>query len=261
MTWDYGDGHPIRGLAEQLGRDQPAWCLGLDPEQEAKGVMYIEDCVDWFFHLIDRMEIKPPYRIAAWSFGGVVALELARKLKDDGRDVDWLGLLDTELPDRVGWFVPFMAREVVVAYDTMSQSGARLSHLAFHTRAFWGRRIRRVGRHVRGRYERWRRGMSEEETARQAFRALVLPAWRRYRAKPFDGWVELFITAEYTARCKGDRSLGWSPYFRGGYRTRRVPGEHLKMLEEPSLAVIADIVRSTIDGLPSRSGGQTAASS
>lgn len=41
-----------------------------------------------------------PYRLAGYSFGGLVAIEVARKLIESGETVDFLGLMEPSLPER-----------------------------------------------------------------------------------------------------------------------------------------------------------------
>jgi thioesterase domain-containing protein len=51
-------------------------------------------------HLEALRPVQPsgPYRLAGWSYGGLVALEMARQLEDEGQRVCFLALLDTALP-------------------------------------------------------------------------------------------------------------------------------------------------------------------
>ncbi|TKC90315.1 amino acid adenylation domain-containing protein [Trinickia terrae] len=41
-----------------------------------------------------------PYRIAGWSFGGLIAYEIAAQLIEQGAEVEFLGVFDTTLPER-----------------------------------------------------------------------------------------------------------------------------------------------------------------
>ncbi|WP_066501825.1 amino acid adenylation domain-containing protein [Abyssisolibacter fermentans] len=50
---------------------------------------------------IRRVSPKGPYNIAGWSFGGIVAFEVARRLEFIGEEVEFLGILDAQLPIRI----------------------------------------------------------------------------------------------------------------------------------------------------------------
>jgi thioesterase domain-containing protein len=48
--------------------------------------------------MIRRIRPRGPYRIAGWSFGGLIAYEIAVQLIGAGEEVEFLGLLDTSYP-------------------------------------------------------------------------------------------------------------------------------------------------------------------
>ena len=51
-------------------------------------------------YLADVREVQPagPYLLGGWSYGGVVAFEMARQLEAAGQEIALLALLDSELP-------------------------------------------------------------------------------------------------------------------------------------------------------------------
>src|SRR5580700_8705066 len=67
---------------------------------------------EWVDHVevgLASLDLSPPYRIVGWSFGGVVAVETARRLQDAGTEVAFVGLIDTIRPR----LVPLSNREFV----------------------------------------------------------------------------------------------------------------------------------------------------
>jgi arthrofactin-type cyclic lipopeptide synthetase C len=48
--------------------------------------------------MIRTIRPRGPYRLAGWSFGGLMAYEIARQLIGVGEEVEFLGLLDTTYP-------------------------------------------------------------------------------------------------------------------------------------------------------------------
>ncbi|MGZ4134932.1 MAG: non-ribosomal peptide synthetase, partial [Tumebacillaceae bacterium] len=97
--------HPIGGLvnsyldlAHEMG-DRPIYGLqspGLEDDQEvltsveAMATAYLED--------IRTVQPEGPYLLAGWSFGGVVAFEMAQQLQTHGQEVAFLGMLDAHEP-------------------------------------------------------------------------------------------------------------------------------------------------------------------
>ncbi|KAL4981893.1 BcPKS20, polyketide synthase [Aspergillus falconensis] len=53
---------------------------------------------------IKRRQPQGPYMVGGWSFGGVVAFEIARQLLEAGDEVEKLVLIDTACPIRPTWF-------------------------------------------------------------------------------------------------------------------------------------------------------------
>jgi amino acid adenylation domain-containing protein len=91
-------GHVIcyRGLAVNLAPDQPVY--GLQPRGLEDGMEPIADLREmaaYYVEGIRRFRPRGPYRLGGWSFGGVVAWEMARQLRAAGEEVDLLALLDT----------------------------------------------------------------------------------------------------------------------------------------------------------------------
>ncbi|HST59162.1 MAG TPA: amino acid adenylation domain-containing protein, partial [Longimicrobium sp.] len=91
-------GHVIcyRGMAVSLAPDQPVY--GLQPRGLEDGMEPIDSLPEmaaYYVEAIRRLRPRGPYRLGGWSFGGVVAWEMARQLRAAGEAVDLLALLDT----------------------------------------------------------------------------------------------------------------------------------------------------------------------
>ncbi len=91
-------GHVIcyRGLAVSLAPDQPVY--GLQPrglEDGLEPIANLPEMAAYYVEAIRRLRPRGPYRLGGWSFGGVVAWEMARQLHAAGETVDLLAMLDT----------------------------------------------------------------------------------------------------------------------------------------------------------------------
>jgi pimeloyl-ACP methyl ester carboxylesterase len=95
--------HPIGGnvlcyldLARHLGEDQPFYGLqasGIDGEGEPKS--RIEGMAGYYIEAIREIQPQGPYLLGGWSFGGVVAFEMAQQLHSSGEQVALLALIDS----------------------------------------------------------------------------------------------------------------------------------------------------------------------
>ncbi len=89
------------GLARLLGNDQPVYGI------EAAG-LYEQQALDTnvtvmaerYLHLVRTVNPGGPYYLAGWSFGGVVAFEMACQLARQGQPAAFLGLIDTLSPSQ-----------------------------------------------------------------------------------------------------------------------------------------------------------------
>ena len=88
-------------LAQQLGKQQPVYGLqafGLEAEQTPFTNM--DEMLELYLSAIKQQQPQGPYQLVGHSFGGILALELARRLLQQGEPVSYLGLIDTHLPNR-----------------------------------------------------------------------------------------------------------------------------------------------------------------
>ncbi len=91
-----GGGSYLKDLAVELGPLQPFYTMpypGLDNDMEP--LTRIEELAEYFLSFLRETHPRGPYVIAGHSSGGIVALEMTRRLVDKGESVLELILLDT----------------------------------------------------------------------------------------------------------------------------------------------------------------------
>ncbi|GCE13519.1 non-ribosomal peptide synthetase [Tengunoibacter tsumagoiensis] len=84
------------GLAQHLGKDQPLYGLqaqGLNPEEAP--LSSIEEMATVYIKAIRSQQPEGPYLLGGWSSGGLIAVEVASQLREQGQQVALLALLDT----------------------------------------------------------------------------------------------------------------------------------------------------------------------
>ncbi|HEX6041796.1 amino acid adenylation domain-containing protein, partial [Longimicrobium sp.] len=82
-------------LVRHLGPDQPAYGVRDLGEDLARPV---EQIAAGHVDAIRRVQPEGPYRLLSWSFGGIVAFEMALRLERAGEEVAMVGMLDTLSP-------------------------------------------------------------------------------------------------------------------------------------------------------------------
>jgi thioesterase domain-containing protein/NAD(P)-dependent dehydrogenase (short-subunit alcohol dehydrogenase family)/acyl carrier protein len=102
------DALPYRALAIQAPALREGSAASLDT---------VERMAEHYLSLLSSAGVSPPLFLAGWSFGGLVAFEMARRLRSNGLSVPLVVLIDARLP--VFSVAPTLERE--------SGSGAALS--------------------------------------------------------------------------------------------------------------------------------------
>ncbi|WP_405577609.1 non-ribosomal peptide synthetase [Streptomyces sp. NBC_01190] len=178
-----------------------------------------------------------PYRLAGWSMGGLVALEIARRFEASGEEVALVGLLDTPIEpadvsdasqqDMAAQFVLDAAR--VLGPDAGDPPDRRTATVAEQLR-WLGDKLTagsgdpdEVRRDIEARFE--------------VFRAhLTLIGGHRPVAPKAP-------TVVVGADGSPDLSARWQAVLGAGTRTLRVPGDHYSFLRAPGVRAAAEAIR------------------
>jgi thioesterase domain-containing protein len=103
-------------LAEHIQADQPVYGIqakGVDGEEAP--FVRIEDMASYYLDELDAMLPEAAYILVGYSFGGLVALEIARRLQEKGKAIPLLVFIDTyphprftRFSTRCRWFLSRM---------------------------------------------------------------------------------------------------------------------------------------------------------
>jgi len=257
-------GHPAGGnvlcfvaLARELGPEQPFYGLqspGLEGDQEP--YTRIEEMAIHYLKQLRALEPRGPYRLAVWSFGGLVAYEMAQQLRAAGEEVALLALLDTGVPgagadpdaatfeDDAPWLADvgeFIAR---LAGEESPVSCDELKDLAPEGRIeFFVERMRESDLLPPG------TSASQVRSLLRVYKANVRAAGH-YSPRPYPGPIALFRAGGdpgAAAESAKDPTLGWSALSPMPVEVHTVPGDHVTLLAEPNVAVLAERLRECLD--------------
>ncbi|HEX2077552.1 MAG TPA: amino acid adenylation domain-containing protein, partial [Longimicrobium sp.] len=239
-------------IVRHLGPEQPAFGVR-DLGELSRPVRRIAS-----EHVAAIRQVQPhgPYYLASWSFGGVVAYEMAVQLEAAGETVAFLGMLDTlcpVLPRRWGWD---READVVVALaeDVAARTGTPFS---LRAEALEGAELdEQVRRAVEALHAQ---GAAPADYGPEKLRAEcdgVLDRIRSasdyvpgrlsapltlFRARDGRKRHEEFFASESTEERE---TMGWSPY--ASVEVYPVPGAHAVLGSEPH---VRDLVRHMRDAL------------
>lgn len=175
-----------------------------------------------------------PYRLVGYSGGGVIALEMAQIIQRSGRDVEFLGMLDTLAPQAAGP-MPFMEK---LTYATRMDPKYLLN---------WP--LKTLLPYKRMALERWRLMTTGERTTRveelaDQCRASYLHAQGRYFPQPYAGDTLIFRASIAEALfLRAGPMLGWDGILTGQVDVVPLHADHLTLFTPRTLEVVVQEVR------------------
>ena len=94
----FGNVLQLKDLAEQLTTTRPVYAIqarGADPRQEPHAT--IAEMVEAYIEGARGVQPHGPYALAGYSFGGLIAFEMARRLRAENEPIDLLAVFETDL--------------------------------------------------------------------------------------------------------------------------------------------------------------------
>lgn len=217
-------------IVQHLDSSRPIYGL------QAKGTDGLDDPLDTVermaeYHLQAIRELQPrgPYLLCGYSFGGLVALEIARRLRGSGEAVGMLAMIDAypherRLPaaQRYESYLQRLRDRLRRALGNPASSSLTAKQSQEFSERICGSAIRPV-----------------TEAARTAL--------RRYIPTPYSGKVE-FVTAQIKTVFPKNPAVTWRPLVRE-LAIETVSGTHHGMLQTSAAALAAGLVRYVTETL------------
>jgi non-ribosomal peptide synthetase component F/thioesterase domain-containing protein/acyl carrier protein len=220
-------------LARHIGPDQTVYGvylqeevdLLLDDQSTPLPLKNVPQIASLYLEKIRTIQPVGPYLLAGESFGGVVAYEMAQQLQAQGERVSLLALLDTQVPHS-SLRLPWYKRWSLHAAELLNKGPNYLIHklkpkLKFHPP------------HIpRDRRSQFRRQVG-----------------RGYVPQAYSGKVTLFRAMQRSQfeAIAIDPTFGWDTLALDGVETYDIPGDHLGILQEPNVQILAKDLKDCID--------------
>jgi len=204
--------HPFYGLQSR----------GLDGKHD--NPVSIEEMAAHYLGEIRTVQPQGPYLLGGFSFGGLVAYEMARQLRAQDEEVALLALFDT-YPGNLN----SMGSSLLKSLKSPS------IELFVQIPRFIRRRARLF----------WRR-MTVPKALRQVFQSNSRAA-QKYKLQPYSGKVTLFRASEKSLRSDADPHAAWHDLAQGGLEFQDIPGDHHGILVEPEVTFLSERLKTCID--------------
>jgi amino acid adenylation domain-containing protein len=240
-------------LVSYMDAEQPIYglqALGLDGTDEPLDNM--DAIAAYYISEVLQQNPSGPYAIAGYSFGGYVALEMARQLKSMGKEVKMLAMFDTNAQES----------DSGQKQSTMTWLGRKL--LRQFPKLIWF--TQSLFRHPMPTIRYQQQYVERQMNALLQATGLQKPlqpkdeldhltrimekheiAFHNYSMKPYDGVVDLFKAQMRLYFVDDNKFLGWKKYALKGVRVHSVPGDHELMLLPPNDKVFAEALQRALD--------------
>jgi thioesterase domain-containing protein len=198
-------------LVRRMQSGQAVYGLEIKGNDGREGALdRVEDIAHFFLPAIREIQPHGPYCLIGYSFGGLVALEIAQRLKAEAEKIGLLVMLDSYPDRRYLSFAQYFQLLLQLVGNRLSPS----------TNAGAGQKREFV--------DTYDREPSSLVHALERVKAAQYRALRNYRPRFYDGEL-WFVRAATPSRFPADPIPVWSPLVRR-LEVETVPGEHLDML-------------------------------
>ena len=242
-------------LSLHLGQEQPVYGLSIEMIDDSKRWFnQIEELVALYIKEIKTVQPQGPYYLGGISFGGMIALEAAQQLQAQGEKIALLALFDT-------WGSN--------AYVLHPSHKRLLTHLRKFSRSGFERVFSKFNR-LKGKShtsnEVQQQSFSQADKSNSNLSAnrhnqkdkkhsskvtqTYLQARKNYVPQVYSGKITLFRSTQIDKRLEFgdfDPQLGWGDLAAGGLDIIDIPGDHLGILKEPNVAILANELKNCID--------------
>jgi len=250
-----GTGPLYRPLALQLGFDQPFLCLStVDSDIQALPAPFLlEDIAACLVRRLVSVQPSGPYFIGGWCHTGLFAYEVAQQLRAKGEEVALLVLFETRNDARRREYSKLSGFRVrlKLRVGKLKHFLSNLSKLSWRARrnefaGVWDFQKRKF-RHKVWRFY-YKLGLATGTQFGPRFREFFKVGYvaiRNYLPKPYWGRVLLVWSDSELEQDVRDCEMSWSGLLLGGSEVHYVAAGHRDMFLEPSVGILANILKNS----------------
>ncbi len=248
----HGDGLNVmvfNSVPKHMDAEQPVFGLqprglnGIDDPDES-----MEEIAANYVAGILKHNPEGPYFLAGYSFGGIVAFEMAKQLKAAGHEVKMLAMFDTSVGNinYTGSKAKRLWEKIMLQFPKMLFIGGSLFKYPGSVLSYQGFVVKRKWHTLMSKL-----GLAKESEEMPDYQKRIIEkqalAFQNYNMTPYDGTIDLFRVRERVYFLDDPIYLGWKNLSTKGISIHQVPGDHRTFLLPPYDKVFAQSLQSTID--------------
>lgn len=259
-------------LARSLDSEQPVYGLQFTNDSE-KDELTIAHMASQYIDAIKSVQPEGPYALCGWSLGGVIAFEMAQKLRAGGDEITLLAMLDS---------YPFDSEHSQHDLDELELLQRFVEDLAMLNGQDVAPEWMAAVADEQLEYDRV--NLNDEVEERVVISAKIMPsilemaldalklsnvlpmdmeigeferrwadfrasyvAWSQYRPQRYEGRISLIMAGEGILEKQPTPYHGWSAYAGGGMSIDIFPGNHYELLRMPTLDLTAQKITELLN--------------
>ena len=236
-------------LSNQFDEDQPVYGIQGTAKEYDEWYESIEAMAAHYIDAIVKINPTGPYALAGFSFGGVVAFEMTRQLRQQGKKVILTGLLDSYL-DSSYYYESYSQKKLIRYLDLTYKRLDFLKEMLLSWEAF-KMRINSKKDYIVKKHFGYNNTMTDQEAlALEQFieaDSMVKTIVDRYHIKPQDIEVDLFRSKDDLHYKLDPTHLGWKKAALKGVKIHNIPGNHLDILAPPNDKILARMLQDILN--------------
>ncbi|MEZ7498706.1 thioesterase domain-containing protein [Flavobacterium sp. Arc3] len=236
-------------LSKHFDEDQPIYGLQGTAKKYDDWYESIEAMAGHYIESIVKIYPEGPYALAGFSFGGVVAFEMTRQLKEQGRKVILTALLDTYVD--TSYYYKTYRQKKLVQYCNLTRR--RLDFLKEIVTSWKSLKLRTNGKkeYLLKKYFGQDNTMTEMETlALEQFTEanhMVNIIVDRYHLKPQNFVIDLFRSKDDMEYKLDPQYMGWKKATLQDIIIHNISGNHLDIVAPPHDKVLAGLLQDILN--------------
>ena len=240
----------FKNVINHFDKDQPVYGIqGIGPNGYDNWFESIEEMAACYVESIIKINPNGPYALAGFSFGGVVAFEMTRQLKEQGKAVSLTALLDSYVDS--SYYHASLSRKKMIRYFDINHR--RLDYLMEMLTSWKSLKLRFNAKkeHILKMYFGKKDLLTEQEAlALEQFieaNGMVNGIVDRYHLKPQNFEVDLFRAKDDDSYKLDPTHLGWKKAALKGVKIHNIPGDHLDIVAPPNDKILAGMLQKILD--------------
>jgi acetoacetyl-CoA synthetase len=239
----------VSELAKHIQTERPVYGIqakGLDGKEDPFDS--VEDMAGFYLNTLHEIDPQDPYILIGYSFGGLVALEMAQRLLENGKGVALLVMLDAYPHPR---FMPAALRARLIARRTRIHARHMFDSslpeaFTYFTKGLKHRlQVAKALNHSEGGGET--SSLSSEWAALRRVSERAYAAYANYRPRFYPGKINFVTTAEKTF-FPGDPREVWTNLSKE-IAVEVVPGNHLNIVTT-EFETLASVLTRYVQAVP-----------